>query len=229
MWYLDNINVVRSEDSKKRQATTAYKDYFSVMALTASQLKYRIEVAQELEEALFLLFLSWFYEADEEEAEEQFVDRYLSAVEKYDNVGLEDDFVEYVVLLAAMLHRSTMTAKEDYEAKDDETAEKTSDGRPYFASIDRATFVAANEANTALNKIEYHQAVRGGMKYKTWHTERDLRVRPTHVPHDGETIPIDDLFDIGGVKMRFPKDMMDSDNLNLAREVTQCRCTVEYS
>ena len=214
MWYLDNINVVKSEDSKKRKATTAYSEYFSVMALTAAQIRYRIEMAKELEEALFLLFLAWFYESDEEEAQDAFVERYLTAVEKYDNVGLEDDFVEYVVMLAALLHRSTMENKDD----------------PYYTSYDRATFVAANEANTAMNKIEYVQAVRGGMKYKTWHTEKDLRVRPTHVPHEGEKIPIDSLFDVGSVKMRFPKDLeTDSGNPNLANETVNCRCSVSYS
>jgi len=212
MWYLDNINVVRSEDSKKKQSATAYKEYFSVMNLTAEQLRRRVKMAQELEDALFMLFLAWFYEANEDEAEERFIDKYLDTVGKYDDVGLEGDFTEYIVLLAASLYNSTMNNKDD----------------PYFTSYDRATFVAANEANTALNKIEYHEAIKGGMKYKIWHTEQDLRVRPTHVPHDGEMIPIDDVFQVGGVKFRFPKDTLDQANPQWLHESANCRCSAEY-
>ena len=212
MWYLDEINVVRSEDSKK--ALIKYTEYFSAMQITAYQLKRRIQMARELEDALCVLFLAWFYEADEDKAQDAFIEKYLNTVEKFDDVGLEDDFVEYIVLLAAALRESTMEHKDD----------------PYYTSYDRATFVAANEANTALNKIEYHEAKRGGMKHKTWHTERDLRVRPTHVPHDGEKIPIDAVFDVGGVKMLFPHDTVtDSGNINLGREIVNCRCVVSYS
>lgn len=212
MWYLDNINVVRSEDSLKA-SSKVYEEYFSTMQLAAKQLKRRIEMAKELEEALFLLFLAWFYEADEETAEDDFRNAYLDVVEKYDDVGLEDEFVEYIVLLAAALHDSTMRNKDD----------------PYFTSLDRAVFVAANEANTALNRIEHAEAKRDGKKFKTWHTEQDLRVRKTHVPLDGETIPIDDVFNVGGVKMRFPKDRLDENNLSWLREVSNCRCAVSYS
>ena len=213
MWYLDNINVVRSEDSKKKQATTAYKEYFSVMNLTVEQLRRRIKMAQELEDALFMLFLAWFYETDEAEAQERFIDKYLNTVEKYDDVGLEDDFVEYIVLLAASLRESTKENKDD----------------SYFTSYDRATFVAANEANTALNKIEYGEALQDGKTKKTWHTERDMRVRFTHAPHDGETIPIDAEFNIGGVGFRYPKDFLHQDHPQWLHEAANCRCHVEYS
>lgn len=212
MWYLDEINVVRSEDSQKSE--TKYEEYFSSMVLGARQLKRRIQMAKELEEALFLLFLAWFYEADEEEAEDNFRNDYLDIVEKYDDVGLEDEFVEYIVLLAAALQESTEKNRDD----------------PYFTSFDRASYVAANEANTALNKIEYAEAKADGKTKKTWHTERDLRVRKTHVPLEGQTIPIDGVFNVGGVKMKFPKDMeTDPGNLNLLRETANCRCTVAYS
>ena len=209
MWYLDNINVVRSEDSKKKKSATAYNEYFSVMALTAEQLRRRIKMAQELEDALFMLFLAWFYESDEDEAQERFIDKYLDTVEKYDDVGMQDDFVEYVVLLAALLHESTMENKDD----------------PYYTSYDRATFVAANEANTALNKIEYGEAVQDGKTKKTWHTEQDLRVRPTHVPLDGTTVPIDQDFNVGGYPMAFAKDTSRAP----MREYINCRCSTTYS
>ena len=211
MWYLDEINTVRSEDSKK--AVKKYEEYFSVMALNPEQIRKRILFARELEDALFMLFLAWLYGADEQAAQDEFVERYLYTVEQFDDVGLEFDFVEYIVLLAASLYESTMRNIDD----------------PYYTSFDRATYVAANEANTALNKIEYTQAVKGGMTKKTWHTEQDLRVRHTHVPMDGKTIPIDGVFDVGGVKMKYPKDV-DTDGMNpsLLREITNCRCAVSY-
>ena len=251
MWYLDNINVVDSKEAeqkaKKRESATKYEEYFSSMVLGATQLRRRIQMAKELEEALFLLFLAWFYEADEDEAESTFINTYLDTVEQYDDVGLEDEFTEYVILLAALLRESTMRAKAEYEGKLAISAseidraessiavvnslERSQRGRdaPYFASYDRATYVAANEANTALNSIEFAQAKRDGCTKKTWHTERDMRVRPTHVPHEGETIPIDDLFVVGGVRFRYPKDTYDIGNISWGRETANCRCVASYS
>ena len=187
-----------------------YEEYFEPMVLTKWQKRKRIELAEELEDALFLLFLAWYYDTDVIEAQNTFIETYMSAVEKYDDVGLRDDFDEYITLLAASLYESTLRNMDE----------------PYFTSLDRAIYVAANEANTAMNKIEFGEAKADGKTKKTWHTEQDLRVRFTHVPMDGVTIPIDEYFKVGNLKMLYPHQTgIDID----AKEVVNCRCSLTYS
>ena len=195
---------------RSQTVTITYEEYFEPMVLTKWQKKRRIELAEELEDALFLLFLAWYYDADVVEAQKTFMETYMGAVEKYDDVGLRDDFDEYITLLAANLYESTIRNMDE----------------PYFTSLDRAMYVAANEANTAMGKIEFGEAKADGKTRKTWHTEQDLRVRDTHVPLDGTTIPIDDLFSVGGYPMTIPKDETHGAPL---REIANCRCVCSYS
>lgn len=201
-----------NDELRVREQSTViitYEEYFEPMVLTKWQRKKRIALAEELEDALFLLFLAWYYETDIIEAQKEFTDKYIAAVEKYDDVNLRDDFDEYITLLAAALYESTLRNIDD----------------PYFTSLDRAVYVAANEANTALNKIEFGEAKTDGKTMKTWHTEQDLRVRDTHVPLDGKTIPIDEYFKVGNSKMLYPKQVsLDVD----IKEVVNCRCSVSY-
>lgn len=95
----------------------------------------------------------------------------------------------------------------------------------WYLSNDRITYNAENEANTVMNYKDYTEA-KGTKKYKTWYTEADDRVRPTHVPLEGETIPIDDLFVVGAALMRYPKDVEYCDDDS---EICNCRCSIEYS
>ena len=186
------------------------EEYFEPMVLTKWQKKKRIELAEELEDALFLLFLAWYYDTDVIEAQNTFMETYMGAVEKYDDVGLRDDFDEYITLLAANLYDSTIRNMDE----------------PYFTSLDRAMYVAANEANTAMNKIEFGEAKADGKTKKTWHTERDLRVRPTHVLVESKTVPIDDDFIVGGYPMAYPKDASKGAPPS---EIINCRCALTYS
>ena len=201
-----------NDELRVREQSTViitYEEYFEPMVLTKWQRKKRIALAEELEDALFLLFLAWYYETDIIEAQKEFTDKYIAAVEKYDDVNLRDDFDEYITLLAAALYESTLRNIDD----------------PYFTSLDRAVYVAANEANTALNKIEFGEAKADGKTMKTWHTEQDLRVRDTHVPLDNKTIPIDEDFIVGGYPMAYPKDTSRAP----IREYQNCRCVCEYT
>lgn len=185
-----------------------YEEYFEPMVLTKWQKKKRIELAEELEDALFLLFLAWYYDADVIEAQNTFIETYMNAVEKYDDVGFRDDFDEYITLLAASLYESTLRNIDE----------------PYFTSIDRAMYVAANEANTAMNKIEFGEAKADGKTKKTWHTEQDLKVRLAHIPLDGKTVGIDEPFMVDGYPMQYPKQEGAPPYLTI-----NCRCSLSYS
>lgn len=95
----------------------------------------------------------------------------------------------------------------------------------YWLSINRAISIANNEANTIFNYTSYVDAKDLGRTQKTWLTMLDKKVRDTHEELEGQTIGIDDYFQVGNSQMLFPLDWSMSPN---PRETINCRCAVEY-
>lgn len=61
-----------------------------------------------------------------------------------------------------------------------------------------------------------------GPTHKRWLAALDARTRETHALADGQTVPINEPFDVGGVPMDRPLDPTAP-----ASEVVNCRCTTE--
>lgn len=59
---------------------------------------------------------------------------------------------------------------------------------------------------------------------KQWLSAEDDRVRPTHEEADGQVVPLNAPFDVGGVALDYPGDPAGPDD-----EVCNCRCTVIYT
>ena len=93
----------------------------------------------------------------------------------------------------------------------------------YFFSEDRAKYNAENEANTIFNYEQLREAIEDGYAYKQWVAMRDERVRKTHSEVDGTIIPINDLFQVGRARMRFPHDEMAE---AYPEELVNCRCSM---
>lgn len=70
--------------------------------------------------------------------------------------------------------------------------------------------LARTEAAIAINSArdwEARQAAYAGATVtKTWRTRRDHRVRPTHKDAEGQTVPLDAPFIVGGWPMMYPAD-----------------------
>lgn len=94
----------------------------------------------------------------------------------------------------------------------------------YYFSKERALLVAQNESNSVMNNYDYLTAKNNGKKYKTWIAELDNRTRPWHVDADGQRVPIDSMFYVGGEEMRFPHDYNASPD-----NIINCRCSCQYS
>lgn len=60
-----------------------------------------------------------------------------------------------------------------------------------------------------------------GIKTERWVSQRDGKVRPTHVNADGQEIKVSDTFQVGNSKLRYPGDPTGE-----SKEVIGCRCTV---
>lgn len=63
-----------------------------------------------------------------------------------------------------------------------------------------------------------------GAMTKTWVTAEDDLVRPEHADADGQTVPLDEPFDVGGEQAMYPADPGLSDE-----ESFNCRCTIVYN
>lgn len=91
----------------------------------------------------------------------------------------------------------------------------------------RATTVARTEAIGALNaaRLEAFRQYRDEWGeddlMKVWLSTSDHRTRPTHVLADGQRVPLDEPFIVGGARLQFP-----GDPTGPADEVISCRCTL---
>lgn len=203
---LDELNILRSQP---------YKEYFAVMDLAPEASESRIRFSEAFESMLttvmYTISVMLDYNAvNWEYIEDMIVDGYEEILEDF---ATPDDYTSEVV---------HTYAKEFVEAT--QNAIEGAD-LAYALSIDRAMYNAENEANTTLNYADYKDAIEQGYTKKTWHTEQDNRVRKTHVPLDGMTIPIFEYFKVGSSYMRYPKDESLFPN---SGEIVNCRCTVTY-
>jgi len=205
----DEINKL----SETKRRSEPYDEYFADMDLTDEQKKERISFSEDTEDfikyiiALILASMD-FNTLDEDFITEQTKTSYLAVIGSYMDV---DDYVtEYVNTFASDFVTTTLENIDDI----------------WYTSEDRAMFDAENEANTVLNYKDYIKAILSGKTMKTWITYGDSRVRKTHRPLDGKTIPINSLFVVGDSFMLYPKDTSRGAN---PREYIGCRCSLRYS
>lgn len=180
-------------------------DFFRGMRLDKTERELRIEQAKQFNEKLLLIFAliatySNFSTVDWYFIEEQLKDAYLGVY------GVTEVDYEYRALLLI-----------DSTKRNIET--------PYYLSDDRAKLVAENETNTIRNKQLDTEARENGKTLKRWVSEHDFAVRPTHRVADGQTIPIDQPFEVNGSLLMYPTD----DSLGASgSELVNCRCVAEY-
>lgn len=82
----------------------------------------------------------------------------------------------------------------------------------------RLGYTGASILNHAVMAVAKHA---GAADRKTWRAILDERTRDTHWVADGQTVPIDGEFTVGGVPMAFPGDPRAP-----ARETVNCRCRI---
>lgn len=93
-------------------------------------------------------------------------------------------------------------------------------------SESRARIIARTETVSASNAGTLRGVRtlgRFGPQQKQWLATGDSRTRDTHYDADGQTVPVDDYFEVGGASLDFPGDPGGS-----AAEVVNCRCTVTF-
>lgn len=93
----------------------------------------------------------------------------------------------------------------------------------WLFSARRAEKAARNNTNSLCNCQRLERLKQQGYKYKRWNTIMDGRERPTHAIANGQTVPIDAPFIVGGYRMMFPRDVTYGAPPS---EIINCRCSI---
>lgn len=219
----DELNTLSTTETTKddRQKATRKKipihDYFENMQISEEEKEKRVRLANLLLADVLFLFALSKRNQDYHYLSEAFQKRYLSSVKKVTEP--DQKMQRYIRKVCDSIVDTTLKGGSLTTSK----ANKPQD--PYAVSMDRATNVAENEANTILNGDEYNAAIKNGCTKKRWKSYRDERVRADHADVDGQVIDINRPFHVGEYMMMYPKD--DSLGAGL-EEIVNCRCSVEY-
>jgi hypothetical protein len=229
----DELNTLSTTETTKDDRRKAIRkkipihDYFENMQISEEEKEKRVRLANLLLADVLFLFALSRRNRDTRYLSETFQKRYISSVKKVTEP--DQKMQRYIRKVCNSIVKTTLKSgkddgKKQGEALTDSDVIKVSQDS-YAVSLERATSVAENEANTILNGEEYSNAVKNGCTRKRWKSYRDERVRADHADVDGQVVDISRPFRVGKYMMMYPKD--DSLGAGL-EEIVNCRCSVEY-
>lgn len=201
----DEVDVLEQELA---QRSIPYSQYFGEMELNDNEKEKREELARQFESIFLVTFALIKTMRYTEEYMTNYLNRYY--LEIISNFSEPDDYLK---------HYST-----EMSQKIAETTFRNIDDK-YFTSVDRAMYIAENEANTDMNYLQYVKAIRDGKTRKRWIDIKDKRERKTHLKVGGTILPIQEPFRVGESLMLFPKDFSLAAE---AEEIINCRCSIKY-
>lgn len=205
----DELNTLSTTNAHKRadRKKIPIHNYFEDMQISEEEKEKRVRLANLLLADMLFLFALSKRIPDKKYLTEALEKRYTDSVKTITEP--DKKMRRYIKKVSGSIVDTTQNHSEDN----------------YYTSVDRATNVAENEANTILNREEYGAAVKDGCTKKKWISYRDERVRADHADVDGEIVDIGQPFHVGNYMMMYPKD--DSLGAGL-EEIVNCRCSVEY-
>ena len=213
----DKLNNIQRKDRH-----IPYDEWFGDIAkLGEQEIAQRIAMAQRFEDSI-LTYLSMMRYSAETGFDGSYGRHYLR--NRYREIACEQ-FAEdaYIDELADNFSKDFHRVTKKHLSDDDDLIMLAGS---YWFSQDRAMVSAENTVLDIFNYEEFLEALAMGYTQKTWVTMGDNRVRDSHTIIDGTTIPLDEVFDLEGGDMRFPRDadLGASDD-----EISGCRCWLEYS
>jgi SPP1 gp7 family putative phage head morphogenesis protein len=111
---------------------------------------------------------------------------------------------------------------------EDEIAQRIEDKTGGAIGRARAQTIARTETHSAMMEgtmLAAQELVDEGIVlYKTWVSAEDERTRESHAEADGQTVEMDDVFEVGDAQLSFP-----GDTTGPPEETINCRCVVTYS
>lgn len=211
----DVTALVEETKAHTKSVTKDYDKYFGEMEITNEEVEDRKKTANELEKVFLFLFALLLLLEEKKITPSEWILVYIVS-EKYEkalfSLGFDikvDIIRDYVEDIVPTIIETTLRNIRN----------------PYFVSRSRAKDLAGQESNSVHNASEHAKAVKSGMKYKSWITMHDERVRHTHSEVDNVKIAINDTFVVGDCLMRYPRDVENG----TAEEIANCRCVLQYS
>ena len=201
---IDELNNIRSVDPRT---------YFEEMGLTEEEINERMGFTEKANSIFDLILVLILVSDDRSESFYRMMrgrleGDYLSLINEY--AEPDDYLIDYATDFSGNFIDATIAHIED----------------EWYTSADRSLFNAENSANDVLNYKEFLNAIKEGKTKKEWVTEKDAKVRKTHQLVSGKKIDINDMFYVGGIPMRFPKDYEYAEAF--PQETINCRCRVKY-
>lgn len=139
-------------------------------------------------------------------------------------------YEKYILIALEFLKQDKVSAYvDDYARRLSDDVVRTTrehDGEEFYTSTERGMLISANEANALGNYNQQAQAIKDGIRYKTWITEKDNKVRHTHTEVNNIKIGIFESFQVGDSLMMSPKDTSLGASM---KEIAGCRCVAKYS
>jgi len=89
------------------------------------------------------------------------------------------------------------------------------------AKRNRAATIARTELYSVMNEATVETMKKNGLQMKEWMTAGDERTRDDHAIADGQRVPINEPFIVGGESLQYPGDPVGSPG-----NIINCRCTI---
>lgn len=210
----DEVNKLYAQNHAENLRSLPFEQFFGEMDLSEVQRQHRIGTAKQIYGFTRDALIALYYMVQE------------GGWAEYDEIASDmkksyfDMLTKLGITFTAFFEASHVeeTVSEVISA----TLNHTDD--PYYFSLDRATLIAENEANSVWNDSEFQDAINTGHTMKTWLSMRDKRVRKTHTEVDGTTIPINEFFHVGEAMLLYPRYACDH-----PEEIVNCRCSLSFS
>jgi SPP1 gp7 family putative phage head morphogenesis protein len=130
--------------------------------------------------------------------------------------------------IADSIHKQILGSLEDGFQAGETTDELATRIRAEFAGISkqRALRIAMTETSAAYGAARQEAISQSGIKFKRWLTSGNANVRPSHRAAEGQIVPKDEPFIIGGASVMHPGD----GSLGApAEEIINCHCVAVAS
>lgn len=211
-------------------------EYFDEMQILKDDKERRIKTAGEFINAMVRFFeaqllnlISGVYHFDKskQEYENELMDIYFAMMPEYQ---YETEVREKAYRFAQYIEDATERAVVKAKGNENYTMSRMTGGKMQKEDVpesvlrmfsnERANEIALNETNWIYNWLN-HQNIVETQETHTWVSMMDERVRISHWNADGQTVPVNEPFIVGGYKMMFPLD----DSLGAPiTEIVNCRC-----
>lgn len=204
--------------------------YFGEMSLSDREKALRVKIAAALEKLVrkYLLVLQSIFACARPQAEIDALVVAAAAAFAKEYKSLFDNW--YSRYYAETSSGANQSADKAQQWRDEHSAElavwlaQTAKSTPAGSAMNRLLTDIRTEVNAMCNLAVFCALADSGAKAKTWRAHKDELTRPTHAAANGQTVPINEPFIVGGYALMFPGD---TSRGAPPQEIVNCRCVMQ--